>query len=186
MAAMKFLPPWKKSYEQPRRHIKKLRDYFASKGPSSQSYSFPSSHVRMWELDNKKGWVPKNWCFWTVGMEKTLESPLDCKEIQPVNCKGGQSWIFVGRTKAEGEAPRLWPPDSRSWLIRKDPDDGKDWRQEKKGTTEDEMDGWHHQLNGHEFEQILGDGRGQGSLACCSPWGIKELDMTEQMDTESI
>ena len=108
----------------------------------------------MWELDHKESWVPKNWCFWTVVLEKTLESPLDCKEIQPVNPKGNQSWIFIGRTDAEAEAPTLWPTDVKNWLIGKDPDPRKDRRQEEKGTTEDEMAGWHHWLNGHEFEQL--------------------------------
>ena len=124
----------------------------------------------MWELDYKESWAPKNWCFWTVVLEKTLESPLDCKEIQPVHPKGNRSWIFIGRTDAEAETPILWPPDAKNWLIWKDPDAGKDWGQEEKGMTEDEMVGRHHQLNGHEFEQALGVGDGQGSLACCSPW----------------
>ena len=123
----------------------------------------------MWDLGYKESWVPKNWRFWTVVLEKTLESPLDCKEIKPVNPKGNQSWIFIGRTDVEAETPILWPPDSKNWLIGKDPDSGKDWRQEEKG-TEDEMLGWHHQLDGHEFEQALGVHHGQGSLACCSPW----------------
>ena len=136
----------------------------------------------MWELDCKKSWVPKNWCFWTVVLEKTLESPLDCKEIQLVNHKGNQSWVFIGRTDAEAEIPILWPPDAKNWLIGKDPDAGKDWRQEEKGTTEDEMVEWHHWLNGHEFEQALGVGDGQGSLACCSPWGRRESDTTEQLN----
>ena len=136
----------------------------------------------MWELDYKEGSVPKNWCFWTVVLEKTLESPLDCKEIQLVNPKGNQSWVFIGRTDAE--TPVLWPPDVKNWLTRKDPDAGKDWRQEEKGTIEDEMVGWHHWLNGHEFEQGLGVGDGQGSLACCSPWGRKESDTTELNRTE--
>ena len=131
--------------------LKKQRHYFANKGPSSQSYGF-SSHVWLWELDYKESWVPKNWCFWTVVLEKTLESPLDCKEIQPGNPKGDQSWIFIGRTDAEAETPILWPPDAKSWLIGKDPDAGKDWRQKEKGMTEDEMVGWHHCLNRHEFE----------------------------------
>ena len=134
------------------------------------------------ELDHKEGWVPKNWCFWTVVLEKTLESPLNCKEIQPVLPKENQSWVFIRRTDAEAEGPILWPPDVKSWLIRKDPDAGKDWRREEKGTTEDEMVGWHHWLNGHEFEQVPGDGEGQGNLACCSPWGCKDLDMTEQLN----
>ena len=124
----------------------------------------------MWELDSKEIWVLKNWCFWTVVLEKTLESPLDCKEIQPVHPMGNQSWIFTGRTDAEAEAPIIWPPDAKSWLIRKDSDAGKDQRQEK-GMTEDKMFGWHHRLNGQEFEQALGVGDGQGGLVCCSPWG---------------
>ena len=136
----------------------------------------------MWELDHKEGWALKNWSFWTLVLEKTLESPLDCKEIQPVHSKRNQSWIFIGRTAAEAETPILWPPDAKSLLIGIDPDSGKDWRQEEKGTTEDEMVGWHHQLDGHEFEQAPGDGDGQGSLACCSPWGHKELDMTERLN----
>ena len=125
----------------------------------------------MWELDHKENWAPKNWCFWTVVLEKTLESPLDCKEIQPVNPKGNKSWIFTGRPDAEAEALILWPPDSKSQLIGKDPDAGKDWRQEEKGITEHEMIGWHHRLDGHDFEQALGDGDGQGSLVCSRPWG---------------
>ena len=164
---------------QPRQHFKKQRNYFANKGPSSQSYGFSGSHVWMWELDRKDGWVPKNCCFWTVVLEKTLESPLDCKEIQPVNPTGNQPWIFIGRTDAEAEAPILWPPDAKNWLIGKIPDVGKGWRQEEKGTTEDEMVGWHHRLSGHEFEQAPRVGDGQGSLACCSPRGHKESDTTE-------
>ena len=132
--------------------ILKNRHYFANKGLSSQSYSFSSSHVWMWELDNKESWVLKNWCFWAVVLEKTLESPLDCKDIKPVYPKGNQSWIFTGRTDAEPETLILWLPDGKNWLIRKDPDAGKDWKPEEKGTTEDEMVGWHHRLNGHEFE----------------------------------
>ena len=136
----------------------------------------------MWELDYKEGWVPKNWCFWIVVLEKTLESSLDSTEIKPVNPKGNQCWIFIGRTDAEAETPILWPPDAKNWLTGKDPDAGKDWGQKKKGTKEDEMVGWHHWLNGHEFEQAPGVGDGQGSLACCSPWGHKELDTTEQVN----
>ena len=150
---------------------------------TSQSYGFSSSHVRMWELDHKEGWIPKNWCFRTVVLAMTLESPLDCKEIQPVNPKGNQPWLFIGRTDAEAEAPVLWPPAAESQLTGKYPDTGKDFGQEKR-VTEDEMIGWHHQLNEHEsaqthgfellsFEQIQGDGEGQGNLACCSPWGRK-------------
>ena len=132
----------------------------------------------MWELDYKESWAPKNWCFWNVVLEKTLESPLDCREIKPVNPKGNQPCIFIGWTNTE--APILWLPDAKSWLVEKDPDAGKDWSQEEKGATEDEMIGWHHWLNGHELEQTPGDGEGQGSLACCSPWGHKESDTTEQ------
>ena len=124
----------------------------------------------------------ENWCFWTAVLEKTLESPLDSKEIQAVHPKGNQSWIFIGRTNAEAETPILWPPDVKNWLIRKDPDAGKDWRHEEKGTTEDEMVGWHHWLDGHKFQQALGVDDGQGSLACCSSWGCKELDMTERLN----
>ena len=149
---LKTLTPWKKSYDQPRWHIQKQRHYFANKGPSSQSYGFSSGHVWMWELDYKESWAPKNWCFWTIVSEKTLESPLDCKEIQPVHPKGNQSWIFIGMTDAEAEILILWSPDVKNWFIWKDPDAGKDWRQEEKGMTEDEMAGWHHRLNGHEFE----------------------------------
>ena len=132
------------------------------------------------ELDHKEGWAPKNWCFWTVVLEKTLESPLDCKEIQTVNPKGNQSWISIWRTDAEAETPILWLTDVKNWLIGKDPDAEKDWKPEK-GTTEDEMVGWHYQLNEHECEQALGVGDGQGSLACCSSWSRKESDTTEHL-----
>ena len=131
------------------------RHYFADKGLSSQIYGFSGSHVWMWELDYKESWVLKNWCFWTVMLEKTLECALDSKEIKPVNPKRNLSWIYIGRTDAEAEAPMLWPPDMKNWLIWKDSDAGKDWGQEEKGTTEDEMIGWHHRLNGHEFEQAF-------------------------------
>ena len=141
----------KNSYDRPREHIKKQRHYFANKGPSSQSYGFPSSHVWMWELAYKESWVLKNRCFWTLVLEKTLESPLDNKEIQPVHPKGNQSRIFIGRTDAEADTPILWPPGVKNWLICKGSDTGKDWRW-KKGTTEDEMVGWHHRFNGHEFQ----------------------------------
>ena len=134
----------------------------------------------MWELNYKESWAPKNWFFWTAVLEKTLESPLDCKEIQPVNPQGNQSWIFIGRTDVEAENPILWLPDVKNWLIGKDAIAGKNWRQEK--MTEDEMLGWHHQLDRHEFEQALGVGDGQGSLACFSPRGLKELDMTEWLN----
>ena len=136
-----MLPPWKKSYDQPRQHIKKQRHYFANKGPSSQGYRFSSSHVWMGELDYKESWVLKNGCFWTVLLEKTLESPLDCKEIKPVNPKRNQSWIIIGRTDVEAETLIFWPSDVKSWLIWKDPDAGKDWRQQEKGMIDD-WDGW--------------------------------------------
>ena len=143
--------PWKKSYDQPRQHIKKQRHYFANKGPFNQSYSFSNSHVWMWELDYKESWAQKNWYFWIVVLEKTLESPLDCKEIQPVHPED-QSWVFIGRTDVEVETLIFWPPYAKNWLIGKDPDAEKDWRQEEKGLTEDEMAGWHHWLDGHQFE----------------------------------
>ena len=146
-----MLTPWKESYDQPRQHIKKQRHYFANKGLSGQGYDFSIGHVGMWELDCEESWALKNQCFWTVVLEKTLESPLDFKEIQPVHPKGDQSWVFIGRTDAEAETPILWPPHAKSWLIGKDPDAGRDWGQEEKGTTEDEMAGV-HRLDGHEFE----------------------------------
>ena len=125
----------------------------------------------MWELDYKESWAQKNGYFWTVVLEKSLESPLDCKEIQPVHPKGDQSWVFIGRTDTEAETPILWPPHEKRWLIGKDFDAGRDWGQEEKGTTEDEMTGWHHWLDGHESEWTPGDGDGQGGLACCDSWG---------------
>ena len=136
----------------------------------------------MWKLDYKESWAQKNWWFWTVVLEKTLENPLDCKEIQPVHSKGDQSWVFIGRTDVEAEIPIFWPPDVKSWLIWKDPDAGKDWGQEEKGTTEDDMVRWHHWLNGHGFGWTPGVGNGQGSLACCCSWGHKESDMTERLN----
>ena len=139
----------------------------------------------MWELDHKEGWALKNWCFWTVVLEKILESPLRSKEIKWIHPKRNECWIFIGRTDAEAEAPILWPPDVKSWLIGKDPDVGKDWRQEQKWTTEDEMVGWHHRLNGHKFKQALGDGEGQGSLVCFSPWDHKESERTEWLNNNS-
>ena len=163
---------WKKSYDKSRQHIKKQRHHFADKGLYNQSYGFSNSHVLMWELDHKEDWAPKNWCFWNVVLEKTLESPLDYKEIKPVNSERNQPWIFIGRTDAEYEAPILWPQDVKSWLG-KVYGAGKDWGQEEKGAKEDEMVGWHHWLNGHAFEQTLGDGEGQRSLACCSSWVAK-------------
>ena len=156
--------------------LKKKRHHFANKGPYSQSYGFSSSHTWMWELDHKEGWVPKNWSFQTLVLEKTLESPLNSKETKPVNPKGNQPWIFIGKTGAEAEVPIIGCrcEEPTRW---KRPYAGKDWGQEEKGATEDAMVGWHHHLNGHEFEQAPGDG-GQGSLVCCSPWSHRELDMT--------
>ena len=177
-----MLAPWKKGYDQPRQHIKKPRHYFANKGPSSQGYGFSSSHVWMRELDCEESWALKNWCFWTVVLEKTLESPLDCKEIQPVHSNGDQSWVFIGGADAEAETPIIWPPDVKSWLIGKDPDARKDWGPEEKGTTEGEMGRWHHRLDGHGFGWIPGVGDGQGGLACCGSWGHKELDTTEWLN----
>ena len=198
-------------------HIKKQRHYFANKSPYNQSYGFPSSHVWVWELDHREGWAPKNWCFATVVLEKPLESPLDTKEVKPVSPKGNQPWIFTGRTDAEAEALILWPSDVKNWITGKDPDVEKDWRQEEKGMTKevddvekdwrqegkgmtkdetkntrsqmtkDEMVGWHCRLNGHEFEQTLGDGEGQESQVCCSPWGHtkSQIWLTEQQQHKS-
>ena len=145
------------SYDQPRQRIKEQRHYFANKGLSSQSYGFPNSHICLRELDHKESWVPGNWCFWTVVLEKTLESPLDSKEIKPVSPKGNQSWIFIGRTDVKAETPILWPLDANIWLIGKDPDAEKDWRQKNKRVTEDKRLWWFHWFNGHEFEQTQGD-----------------------------
>ena len=156
--------------------------HFANKGPSSQSYGFLSSHVQMWELNHKEIWELKNWWFWHMVLEKTLESPLDSKEIKPVHPKGNQSWIFIDGTDAEAKAPILRWPDAKNWLTGKDPDAGKGGRWEGKGRTEDEMVGLHHWLNGHEFEQVLGAGDAQEGLVCCSPWGCKETDMTEWLN----
>ena len=170
--------------------IKKQRHqhHFADKGPSSQSYGFSSSYVWMWELDHKVGWVLKNWYFWIVVLEKTLESLLDSKEIKPVYPKGNKPWIFIGRPDAEAETPILWPPDVKSWLTGRDSDVGKDWGWEEKVATENEMVGWHHWVNGHEFEQTPGDSKTrQESLACCSlcgcraghSWATEQQDCTE-------
>ena len=174
------------SYDQPTQHIKKQRGYFAlgclDKGLSSQGYGFSSGHVWMWELACEESWAPKNWCFWTVVLEKNLESHLDCKEIQPVHPKGNWSWVFIGGTDAEAETPVLWPPHAKSWLIGKGSDAGRDWRQEEKGKTEDEIAGWHHRLDAHEFWWTPGVGDGQGGLACCGLWGCEELDKTERLN----
>ena len=164
-------PPRWMSYSGESIKRQRQRHHFAYKGLYCQSYGFSSSHIWKWELDHKESWVSKNWCLRTVVLEKTLEIPLDYKEIQPVNAKGNQPWIFIGRTDAE--APIFWPPGAKSWLFGKDPDAGKDWGQEGEGVIEDEMVGWHHRLNGHDFEQTLGDREGQGNVACCSPWVAK-------------
>ena len=163
--------------------ILKSRDIILPKKVCSQSYGFSSSHVWMWKLDHKESWVPKNWCFQTVVLKKTLESPLDRKEIKPVNPKGNHPWIFIGRAGAE--APILWLPGAKSQLIGKDPHAGKDWRQKQKEVSEDEMVEWHHWPNGHESEQTWGDSERQVSLVCCSPWSIKESDMTEQLNNSN-
>ena len=177
-----MLAPWKKSYDQHRQHIKNYRHYFADKGPSSQSYSFSSSHVRMWELDQKEDWMLKNWCFWTVVLEpRVLRVPWTARRFNQSILQKNQPWIFTGTTDALTEASILWPPDANNWLIGKDPDAKKNWWQEKE-MTEDEMVGWHHRLNGREFEQSLKVGDGQGSLVCCSPWGhdwVTEQQMTQ-------
>ena len=169
-----MLVPWKKSYDHPRQHINKQKHFFANKGPSSQSYDFSSSHVRMWELDNEKVWAPKNWCLRIVLLEKMLDSPLNSKQIKSVNPKGNQPWIFIERSGAEinwsSKSLATWCQEPTHW---KDPDAGKDWRQKEKWMIEDKKVGWYHRINGHEFEQTPGDGEGQGSLVCCSPWGLE-------------
>jgi len=159
--------PWKESYDQPWLHIQKHRHYFANKGLSSQGYGFSCGHVWMWELDCEESWVWKNWCFWIVVLEKTLDSPLDSMEIQPVHPKGDKPWYFFGGNDAKAETSILWPLHAKSWLTGKDSDAGRDWRHEEKGMTEDEMAGWHHRLDGHEFGWTPGVGDGQGGLACC-------------------
>ena len=168
-----MLALWKKSYDKPRQHIKKQRHHIVNKGPHSQNCDFSSSHVWMWELDHK-GLVLKNWCFWIVVVDKTLESPFDCKEIKPVDPKGNQLWIFIGRTDAE--VPILWPLDAKSNSLKKTVMLGK-IDGGRNVVTEDAMVGWHHQLNGHEFEQTPGESEGQRSQACYSPWGRKQSDV---------
>ena len=173
---IKRLLPLKESYNIPRQHIKKQKHHFADKCPSSQSYGYSSSHVWTWELDHKVGWGPKNWCFWTVWMEKTLENPLDSKEINLVNPKGNQPWIVIGKTDAKDEATILWAHDKRVDSLEKTLMPEK--TEGRRSVWQAEMVGWNHWLSGHEFEQILGDSRGQRSLACWSPRGHKESDMT--------
>ena len=168
---------------QPRQHIQKQRHYFANKGLSNQGYGFSSGHLWMWMLDCEEIWAPKNWCFWTVVLEKTLVSPLDCKDIQSVHSKGDQSWMFFGRNDAEAETPVLWPPHAKNWLIGKESDAGRDWVQEEKGTTEDEVVGWYHRLNGHEFAWTPGVVMDREAWrGACDSWGHKELDTTEKLN----
>ena len=156
--------------------LKSREHHFANKGPYNQSYGFSSSHVWMWEFDHKEGWVLKNWCLQTVVLEKPLESPFNSKEMKPINPQGNQPWIVIGRTDAKAQI--LWIPDVKNWLTGKDPDADRDWGQEEKRATEDEMTRWHHQLNGHVFEQTPGDSEGQGSLVCCSSRDCEGSDMT--------
>ena len=188
IAAMKLkeVTTWKESCDQPRQHIEKQRNYYVNKGPSSQGYGFSSGHAWMWEFDYKESWDLKNWWFWTMVLEKTLEHPLDCKEIQAVHPKGNQSWMFTGSTDTEAETPIFWPPDAKSWLNWKDPDAGKDWGQEEKGMIEDEIFGWHHWLNGHEFVWTPWVGNRQGVLTSCGSWANKELDMTEWLNWTEV
>ena len=176
-----MLAPWKESCDQPRQLIQKQRHCFADKGPFSQRGCFSSSHIWRLEVVYEESWA-KYWCIWTVALEKILESPLDCKEIQPVHPKEDQPWVFIERTDVEAETPILWPPGAKSWLIGKDSDAGRDWGQEKKGMTEDEMGGWCHWLNGHGFGWTLGVGDGQVCLVYCGSWGCKDLDTTERLN----
>ena len=173
-----MIASWQENYDKPRQCVEKQRHYPADKGLYSQGYGLPSGHIWFWELERKEGWAPENWWFRTLVLEKTFESPLDSKKIKPVSPKGNQPWILIGRTEAEAEAPVFSSPDANSRLIGQVLDSGQDWAQKEKRVSEDEMAGWHHWCNGHELEQIPGDGEGQGSLACCSPWGLKESDPT--------
>ena len=176
-----MIAPWQESNDKPRQCVEKQRHYSADKSLYCQGFGFPTSHILLWELDHKEGRTPKNW---TVVLEKTSVSPLDSKETKPVNLKGNQPWILIKRTNAEAEAPAFWSSDANSWLIGKDLGAGNDWGQKEKRVSEDEIAGWHHQCNGHELGRTLGDGEGQGGLACCQgcPWVCKESDTTGQLN----
>ena len=180
----KTIASWQENNYKPRQCVEQQRHYSADKGPYSQSYGLPSGHVRLWQLDFKEGRMPKNWCLWTLVLEKTPESPLDSKEIRPVNLKGYQPWVFTGRTDTEADAPVFWSSDPHRWLIAKVADAGKGWGQ-KKWAAEDEMTGWHHQCNEHELGQTSGDGEGQSSLVCCSLWDCKGSDMTGRLNNSN-
>ena len=177
-----MLAPLKKAYKKPRPHTEKQRHHFADKGSSSQSYGFSSSRIWIWELDNKESWELKNWCFWTVVLEKTFESPLDFKNIKSINPKGNKSWIFIGRTDAEAETPILWPPDGKIWFIGKDPNAGKDQRQEEKRATEDEMAWFHHRVNVHESWASSGSWWWTGKSGVLRSMGHKESDTVERLN----
>ena len=181
----KMIASWQKNCDKPRQCVEKQRHFSADKGPYSQGCGLPSG-LRLWELDHKEGRAPKNWCLWTVVLEKTPESPLSSKEIKPVNLKGNQPWILIGGTEAEAESLIFWSPDTNSQLIGKVPDAGKDRGQKEKRASEDKMAGWHHGFSGHELGQTLGNGEGQGGLVCCSLWGLKESDMTRWMSNNNI
>ena len=181
----KTFASWQESYDKPRQCAEKQRHYSADKGSYSQIYGLPRGHIWVWELDHKEGRVSKNWCLWTVVLKKTPESPLDCKEIEPINLKGHQLWILSGRTDAEAAAPVLWSPDANSWLTGKVPDTGKDWGQKENRALEVKMTGWHHWCNEHELGQTSGDGEGQGGLAYCSPWGSKESNTTWRLNNSN-
>ena len=178
-----MLAPWKESYDKPRQFIKRQRHYFAEKCPSSQSHVFSSNHTQTWELDHKEGWALKNWSFWTVLLEKTLENPLDSKAMNPINPKGNQPRIFIVRTDAGAEARILWPLHAKSQLTGKDPDSVKNWEEEDKPATEDETVEWHHRLNGREFMQTPGESEAQGSLVCCTACVFKDSNMIEWLNS---